>query len=157
MRKGRKQKINWVEHESPKFTLDNKSEIECGSWALHTITKVPYHQIMRLSNKEGHWPTRKMLGFLKAVGCEVIPITLGNTVEGHSVKNGKRQISSRNVVLLEQGCYEEESTWSVLHNNQISHSGETNAIGPLEFLNWPILQAYLITHKAWKNEDKKDD
>jgi hypothetical protein len=150
MRKGRKQKINWVEHEAPKFTIKPpETEIECGAWALHVITKAPYHQLLRLSRK-GHWPNKVMLGFLKACGCTVKPITLGNVVESQSVKSGKRRLTERNVILIEQGCFEEESTWAVLFDNKISHSGETGDIPPLEFVNWPILEAYLITHKEWK-------
>lgn len=152
MRKGRKQKVNWSERQAPKFNLATNNQIECGAWALHVITKAPYHMLVGLSNK-GHWPTKTMLDFLKKWGCDVKPITLGNIVEGNSVKTGKRLLTSQNVILIEQGAFEEESTWSVLFDNKISHSGETADLGPLEFVNWPILQAYSITHKRW-NYDK---
>lgn len=155
MRKGRKQKINWAQKEAPKFSIETKDETECGAWALHAITKVPLHLLMGMS-KKGHWPTRTMIGFLRRVGCEVTPITLGNVVESQSVKTGKKLLTCRNVILVEQGCFKEESTWSVLFDNKISHSGELNDIRPMEFVNWPILQAYLITHKAWSNDEKSE-
>ena len=153
MLKGRAKKVNWSTMTAPKFTIETADDTECGAWALHAITKVPYHKIVPLG-KNGHWPTRTMLKFLKMVGCEVTPITLGNVVHSQSVKTGKRLLSERNVILIEQGCFKEESTWAVLFNGKISHSGELEDIEPMEFINWPILQAYLVTHKAWKNEDR---
>ncbi|NJO48157.1 MAG: hypothetical protein HC840_00415 [Leptolyngbyaceae cyanobacterium RM2_2_4] len=150
MRKGKVQKIDWRQHDAPKFTLHTKPhEIECGAWALHVITKFPYHYILPLG-KDGHCSNKVMFNFLKAAGCEIIPITIGNMVESHSVKSGKRLLSSSHVILVNQGCYKEESTWAVLHDNKISHSGDLSDIGPLEFVNWPILEAFLITHKEWK-------
>lgn len=156
MRKGRKQKVDWREREAPKFTIQPPTEtIECGAWALHTITKVPYHLVVSLS-KGGHWSTKTMLNFLKKCGCDIKPITLGNIVEGSSVKGGKKLLSSQNVILIEQGCFEEESTWAVLFDNKISHSGDVSPISPMEFINWPILQAYSITHEKWIDKEAKE-
>lgn len=153
MRKGRVQKINWAQMEAPRFTIETKDDTECGAWALHAITKIPYHKIVPLG-KNGHWPTRTMLKFLRTVGCEVTPITLGNVVNSQSVKSGKKLLTNRNVILIEQGCFKEESTWAVLFGNKISHSGDLSDLTPLEFINWPILQAYLVTHEAWKYEEE---
>lgn len=155
MRKGRKQKINWSEHASPRFNIKTpEAEIECGAWALHVLTKAPYHMLLNLG-KNGHYPDKVMFGFLKHAGFKVTPITLGNVVESQSVKTGKSLLTTDHVILIEQGCFEEESTWAVLYGGKISHSGDLSDIGPMEFVNWPILQAFLITHERWKHVEAK--
>lgn len=153
MLKGRVKKINWSTMTAPNFKIETKENIECGGWALHAITKVPYYKILPLG-KSGHWSTKTMLNFLKRFGCEVTPITFGNVVESQSVKGGKHLLDESNVILIEQACFREENTWSVLFDGKISHSGEIDDIEPMEFINWPILQAYLVTHKKWKNKDR---
>lgn len=154
MRIGKPQKIDWKKYRTSKFHFpgDPDGSVECGAYALYALTKKPYKQILKLS-KKGHWPNSVMFGFLKKNGYEVIPVTIGNVVEGYSVEGyGKPKLNERNVLLIDQKCYEEENSWSVVYGNMSGHSGEVDALSALEFINWPIEAAYLIYHKSWSNK-----
>jgi hypothetical protein len=154
MKKGKPQKIKWkdyahifFQHPTPLHPDDGA---DCGAWALHAITKKPLKGIMKLS-KNGHWSNATMFKYLRKNGFEVIPVTMGNMVEAHSVNSGRKPMLGKyHVMLIEQHCYKEENTWAVLHNNEISHSGELLPLDPLEMINYPLAAAYLIHHKNWR-------
>lgn len=155
MRKGKRKKIDWKQYRTSKFHFpdDPDGNVECGAYALYAITKKPYESIVKMS-KDGHWPNSIMMGYLKKHGYEVIPVTIGNMVEAHSVESfsSKPRLNERNVLLIDQKCFEEENSWCVLYGNMIGHSGEVDALNPLEFINFPIEAAYLIYHKNWGNK-----
>ena len=150
MRIGKTQKIDWKQYDCRNFKfIPQVNYGECGGFALHILTKQPYEKIAKMSRK-GHWPNSVMFDYLRRYGCEIIPVTLGNTVNAHSVKKGKPKIGPRNVLLINQHVYKEESTWSVIYNNHWAHSGDVEMLDPMQFINWPIAEAYLIYNKDWK-------
>ena len=157
MKTGRKKRVKWHKMRASGFKFPEpvdwfKGE-SCGSLALYAITKISRRRLAKLF-KRGHCPTEKMIGFLKKKGYVVEQITLGNTVRAHSVKgDGKPKISSRSVILLDQACYMEEDTWSVLHEGLMWHSGELEEMKPVEFINNPINDAYLIWHPDWAKKE----
>jgi len=151
MKKGKVKKVDWNKYKAPKFWLPVKYEGGgCGAAALHALTKKPYKMIKKLS-KDEHWGTRTMLTFLKNNKLEIIPVTLGNVVECHSVSifGSKPKILHDNVLLLGQECFREEMTWSVIYGGRQFHSGVNDILDPLEFINYPIERAYLIWNKKW--------
>jgi hypothetical protein len=153
MRKGRQQKIDWKKYRTSQFHFpsDPPGSVQCGAYALYAITKKPYKEIEKL-RKDECWPTHVMLKYLKDNGYEVLPVTLGNMVEGHSVNDfSKPRITERNVVLIDQKCFREENSWCVLYGNMIAHSADVSALPPLEFLNWPIEAAYVVFHPKWRD------
>ena len=153
MKIGKVQKIDWNKYKTSKFHFpEDINNAECGAYALYAITKKPYNNVVKLS-KNGHWPTSVMLGFLKKNGYEVIPVTLGNLVECHSLNeySTKVKLTGRNVLLLDQRFYEGENSWAVIYGNMYGHSGDACPIDALEFINFPIEAAYLIYHKTWGN------
>jgi hypothetical protein len=152
MRKGRIEKINWRKFRTEKFEwpVDVEiSETECGAYALYALTKEPHDEIMKLS-RNGHWPTRLMLKFLRDRGFQVVPVTLNNVVESYRFEQNKPELNKFNVLLLDQHAYEDQSTWSVAYDNMLGHSGYPEPIDALQFVNYPIQAAYLIFHKDWK-------
>ena len=150
MRVGKPARINWRDYATPHFRFAPEvSSAECGAYALHTLTKQPLKKIMKMS-KKGHWSNSVMFSYLKKHGCKVIPVTLGNVVEAYSVSRGKPKLNTMNVLLINQHCYKEESTWSVIYNNYLAHSGDVGSLNPLEFVNFPIAEAYLIFNPKWK-------
>lgn len=150
MLQGKPKKIDWKQYRCRNFKfLPKVSYGECGGFALHILTGEPYEEIAPLG-RNGHWSNRTMFDFLKYHGCEVIPVTLGNMVFAHSVKTGKPKLGPMHVLLINQYVYKEEGTWSVIHNNQWAHSGDVEPLNALEFINWPIAEAYLIYNKEWK-------
>lgn len=160
MLKGRPQKIIWKDLCSPLFEIpeeDPDMEVQCGGYALHAITKIPYKDLKHLG-KDGHWSTRLMLSFLRKKNYKVIPITIGNTVDAHDYDGPiKPELSNMHVILLEQRSYRYSNTWSVLFNGIRYHSGEVLEVNGTTFLNYPIVAAYLIYHPKWSaNKNKKN-
>lgn len=153
MRQGRRQVVDWNKYKTWKFQMPRHESFsaECGAYALYAITKKPYEKILKLSDK-GCWPTSVMMAYLKKNGFEVIPVTIGNMVESHSVesRHSKPRLTGKNVLLIDQKCYEEENTWSVIYGNEYAHSGDVEDLHPLEFINYPIEAAYLVYHKSWR-------
>jgi hypothetical protein len=158
MKKGRPQKIDWEKYRVRGFKHPDPVSIplpSCGAFALHSITKIPLHKLEPLATKVESWPTHIVLGFLRSQGYEVIPITYGNTVAAHSVKEDKPMLRDYHVILTDQACYREESSWGVLYGGLYSHSGEIYPTPTLEFLNYPIQAAYLIWHPKWARLNRK--
>lgn len=157
MREGKKQKIHWSDYRVDNFKFADEGdgpEYQCGAYALHTLTKIPLKDIIKLQSKTipGHWPTRTMMRFLAKHGCSVMPITLGNMVWAHNYDNGKPEIGGSNVLLIDQHCYDDQGTWSVVYGGRRAHSGEVDPLNPLEFINYPILQAYLVFNPKWRSK-----
>lgn len=147
-------KIQWFNYQTHKFQFPVPMEnVECGAYALHALTKIPYEKIVKINKrKDGHWSTKIMLEFLNKHGYKVGEISAKNTIECHSVKNlCKPLLRDNNVILIDQKCYAEENSWIVLYKGFLMHSGEIDKINALEFLNYPIENAYLIWHKDWKD------
>jgi len=159
MLKGKPQRIYWGEYAAPKFKFASANEdaelCQCGAYALHTLTKIPLKKLLKYG-KNGHWGTRTMLRFLRERGYTVLPLTLGNVVEAHSVHafSDKPKVTFEHVLLLGQHCFREESTWSVVYNNYHAHSGDVEPLDRLEFVNYPIEEAYVIFHPSWAKKRK---
>jgi hypothetical protein len=152
MKQGRIQKINWREYQTNKFHFAPLlGAAECGAYALYSITKQKYSNIVKLGDK-GHWSNKVMFKYLNNLGYKVIPITINNVVESYSINTLSKRpnLNVRNVILLDQKCFREENTWSVMYGNMIAHSGEIEVVHPLEFINCPIEAAYLIWHNKWR-------
>jgi hypothetical protein len=164
VRKGKPNKIDWEKFKTSRFefppNIPPHISPECGAYALYALTgkqTEDYRKIFKkLARKDGHWSTKTMVGYLNSKGFVVIPITIGNVVESYSVKQlNKPWIESENVILLDQKCYREENTWSVIHGNMYAHSGDVDVLDPLEFLNYPIEAAYLVYHPKWNPRRKE--
>jgi len=157
MRDGKPQRVKWQEYLAGKFwfqaPIDAEPPVQCGAYALHTLTGVPISKINKL-RKDGHWPDRVMFSFLRKHGCQVIPLNLGNMCWAYNRKRDgwKEELTKRHVILLDQHCFEDESTWSVVYDGLRAHSGEIEEVNPLEFVNFPIQAAYLIFNPKWRRK-----
>lgn len=152
MLKGRAKKQNWWKFCTNKFFFGNEmSDAECGAYALYTLTKRPYKDIIKLSKKE-HWPDSTMFTYLRKHDYEIYPVTLGNIVECHKnlVDKNIHKITRKHVLLIEQKAIYCENTWSVLYFDTMAHSGTISPISTTEFLNYPPRAVYCIWHKKWK-------
>lgn len=151
MKIGKPKFVPWHKYKTSKFHFPSDiGKAQCGAYALHAITKKSYKDIEKLSKNEC-WPTVLMFKYLKQHGYEIHPITIGNMVEAHSVNDfTKSKITENHVILIDQKAYKEENTWAVLYGNMMGHSGETEALKPLEFFNYPMEAAYVIWHNKWK-------
>lgn len=153
MLKGRPQKIEWRNYQVRNFRFpvelpNTDHDWECGSMALYALTKIKFDKIMKLSNN-GHWSTKTMVDFLHKNKYTVIPVTIGNTVDAYE-SDSKSILDAHHVLLVGQKFFRYTNSWSVIHHNVQYHSGDFEILDPLNFINYPIEECYLIWHPSWK-------
>ncbi|PWU16680.1 MAG: hypothetical protein C5B49_10195 [Bdellovibrio sp.] len=153
MRVGRVQKINWKLFETHSFLLRESDEEYggCGGSALGALTGRPAREIRKLRRDE-HWPTHTMRMYLQKQRSIMLPVTINNIAGAYSLKDHLNipKITNKHVLLLCHSYCKEESTWVVVYNNFEFHNGDITQLRPLDFLNYPIEDAYVIWHPSWK-------
>ena len=97
---------------------------------------------------------RNMVGSLRHVGLEVIPLSVCSVTNRPSLMN---LVVEDHVLLISQMFRKNEGSWCVLHKGRIYHNrkDETEFFHPLEFINRPILSAYIIWKKEWALKQRK--
>lgn len=125
----------------------------CGATALSLITGIKSNIIFRSKKfKENEslfsWNDTFMRGFLRKQGFSIIPITLCEVSNFQTYIESP--IKNYHVILMSQLMKKNEASWSVIFNNYIFHNFEILPLKPLEFINNPILSAYVIYKDEWK-------
>lgn len=120
----------------------------CGSTALATICpNINPYDIRDYKNPKS-WKDKFMISFLKDRGYKILPITFCSVCnDPYYVDN---PITKNHVILISQLLMRNEATWSVIYKDFIFHNFSITKLTPLEFINNPILTAYLVTHDDWK-------
>lgn len=153
MRMGRVQKIDWHLFETHRFILGESSDQYggCGGSALGVLTGRSAKEIRKLRRND-HWPTQTMRMYLRKNGCILLPVTINNIAGAYSIRDHLRipKITAKHVLLLCHSYCKEESTWVVIHNNFEFHNGDVRPLKPLDFLNYPIEDAYVVWSPSWK-------
>ena len=145
-------KRNFVAYRSPFFVpYTGDSTYSCGLDAYRTLTwKDPPRYTSRLSTD------RQMVSALRKDGIKVIPLTVCRVTNREILSN---LILETHVVLISQMFKKNEGSWCVLYDGRIYHncSDETDSFRMLEFINRPILSAYILWRKKWavKPRNKK--
>lgn len=96
----------------------------------------------------------QMVGALKSSGITVIPLSVCSVTNRISLDN---LITEKHVVLISQMFKRNEGSWCVLYDGKIYHNceDETEFFHPLEFINRPILSAYLVWDRKWTRKSKR--
>lgn len=147
--------IDFSTYKSPKFkfNFDWKGlffSYGCGANAISSITGETLRDIAEANHFQKHYSDRFMVNYLKKSGHTVIPLTLCAMTQGHTdhilIKN---KISRYHVLLISQLFLENEASWIVAHKGKLVHNFDKHFLYPLEFINRPILTAYVVHHKKW--------
>lgn len=91
-----------------------------------------------------------MVEFLRAKGYKVVPVTQALVSNASSRNVTVNVIKKNHVLLMMQLYHKNEASWTVCHKGQLIHNFFVSRIYPFEFVNRPILAAYLIFHESWK-------
>lgn len=132
-------------------TYTNVINNGCGGNVLSMLTGInPVY--IKNSNKENphDWRDEFMLNFLRRRKFNVIPITRKEVTncDNFTIKEYDG-ITSKNVLLLSQHLTKKDATWSIIYKEYIFHNFDISRLSYLEFINNPILTAYVIFHKDW--------
>jgi hypothetical protein len=132
------------EYRSPFFKpADVRPSNSCGWDTFLLITgKYPIGKFGQLTTD------KKMVMALEKEGVTVIPLSICSVTNRYDLRN---LVSEEHVVLISQMFRKNEGSWCVLHNGEIYHNctKETDFFHMLEFINRPILTAYILWKKDW--------
>jgi len=113
----------------------------CGATALALLTGNHPWDIQDQNKRKAHYSDRFMIKYLNDHQFKTIPLSQkglnSNTVVTYPV-------SSDHVLLVSQLMAKREATWVIYHRNLSYHNFETGATDKLDFLNKPILTAYIV-------------
>lgn len=95
-----------------------------------------------------------MVDSLIEEGLDVIPLSVCSVTNRPNLGN---LVTEKHVLLISQMFRKNEGSWCVLHKGKIYHNrkDETEFFHSLEFINRPILSAYVIWKKEWAGKEKK--
>lgn len=117
-------------------------EAGCGGCALAMLTGLNPAKM----SKRGDWTPRFMLSTLKKHGFKIATLTNRNLT---NVLRVGWPISTLHVVLVRIKMIKHEASWAIIHNKILFHLFEVKPLSGYEFINHPIMDAYLIHHKSW--------
>lgn len=142
--------MNLAAYRSPFFKPYLDDSTHCCGWdAYRTLLGTdPPRKFGNLSTD------RQMVGSLRASGIEVIPLTVCAATNRYEVFN---LVLESHVLLISQMFRKNEGSWCVLHGGRIFHNceDETSSFHMLEFINRPILTAYILWMKKWEEKRRQ--
>ena len=103
----------------------------------------------------GYIPAEFMMTFLNIHGIHMYPLTIRDVcpnrrlIENHVTKN--------HVVLVALHVAAQEQTWAIIFQNKLWHGTEVQPLHPLEFINNPISESYLLFNPTWKIASSRID
>ncbi len=101
----------------------------------------------------GYVPAEFMMTFFMMHGIHMYPLTVRDVcpvrrlIENHVTHN--------HVVLVALHVAAQEQTWAIIFQNKLWHGTEVQPLHPLEFINNPIAESYLLFNPAWKTNSAR--
>jgi hypothetical protein len=97
-----------------------------------------------------HMSDARMVQYLKDNGYTVEPITICSMAELNNDFDGADwHIRKDHVLLISQQFLKGEASWIVVYGDELMHNFQRAKLHPLEFINRPILTAYVVYHPKW--------
>jgi hypothetical protein len=131
------------------FDIDKHPYSTCGSAVLSLLTgESPTKVEKSLPKGSDDWTDKPLINYLINRGYEVKKVTQCDVTEHPTVV--EYPIKNEHVLIVSKLVCRDEGTWTVVHNQFEYHNFEINMLKPLEYLNNPIMSAYVVFHKKWK-------
>lgn len=140
-------KIDFSKLEKPKVNLTffppyYCTLTGCGPCAAALLTGVNPEKIHLLNKKRHHFPERLMVSFLKKNGHKIQKLNLTNLTNSMYVENS---INSYHLLLTLQMYTKNQASYAVIHQMKyIIHNFEISKLDNFEFVNRPLLAAFLV-------------
>jgi hypothetical protein len=128
--------------------LGHSSGAGCGANAISTLTGTDPYAI-RPKNRKGHFSDKFMLTYLRNCKFVVTPVTMCDVSHSLGYFGLENTIKPDHVILLSALLHKNEASWLVMHKGNIVHNFGLKNVGPLDFINRPILSAYAVFHQKW--------
>lgn len=121
----------------------------CGTAVLSTITgESPIKVEKHLPRGQRHWTDTALTNYLKQKGYIVKKVTKCDVTGDPTFV--QYPITDQHVVITTKLVCKNEGTWTLTYNGAEYHNFEVYKMNPLEYLNNPIMSAYVVYHRKWK-------
>lgn len=125
----------------------------CGANALALITGVHPEKIHNTNKEnESDWRDSFMLAFLRHRKYNVIPLTMCSASQKAAFADS---IDEKHVMLTSQLIDKKLASWQVIFDNYVFHNFGISGLKSREFINNPIMTAYIVFHHHWRIKKKK--
>lgn len=119
----------------------------CGANCLSTLTGEEPGAIASRNKYNPHYSDKFMVSYLKKRDFKVVPLTVcGLTGSSDLINN----VKSNHVILISSMFKKFEASWSILYDGYMIHNQDIVAPSVLEFINRPILTAYVVFREDWR-------
>lgn len=138
--------INFSDYKVTKFNpylFDRSWSYGCGRTALSTLTGVAPYKFVEQKNYTDKYMIRELVDR----NFVVLPITNADVTQ--TPQFIVSHIKESHVILASQLAIKGEGTWSAYYGGYSFHNFAVEELKPLEFLNRPLLSAYVIFHSKW--------
>ena len=141
-----------VEWFAPTIFKKDMYACGCGRTALATIIGLNPELVPDGVGKHRHFSDKFMVGYLRRAGYKVIPCTQCDMTQRADVI--MNEITDDHVVLISQLMVKNEASWSVTYGGLAYHNFYITRLHGLDFLNKPLLSAYVVFHPKWRITDR---
>ena len=101
----------------------------------------------------GYIPSEFMMTFFSLHGIHMFPLSVRDVCPNKRLI--ENPITKNHVVLVALHVAANEQTWAVIFQNKLWHGTDVQPLDPLEFINNPISEAYLLYNPSWKVSSKR--
>jgi hypothetical protein len=147
-------KVDFVKLEVTKFTPHLYDGListfyGCGANLLSLITGVDPSIICKLNKSKNHWPDAFIVDFLESRGYKLIPVTKA-VVTNRDFLTLDEPIRPNHILITTQMFLKGEASWCCYYQNYCYHNFIISRLKPFDFVNMPILKAWVLWHKKYK-------
>ena len=125
------------------FKTSAFSSNSCGQNALAIVTGLKPSSFP----KKEHYSDNLMVSILRKLGYTIIPLTVAMLTNNEDFLVNR--IKKHHVLLVSQMMLKNEGSWCVTYGGVLFHNFEIDSVQPLEFINRPIMSAYIVFHTKW--------
>lgn len=135
----------------PKLTLWSKdySLYTCGATAAATLTgHNPYSIFKNVNKQRASFSVKLMCDYLRSQKFDVIPLTVADVTNSLFVEN---KIDINHLLLVRQMYRKNDASWVIIVGLEyILHNFEIQKLKADEFIQRPLLDAFLLFKKSWR-------
>lgn len=148
-----RRKINFAEFEVKRFPLvlydaDIYGLSSCGYCLLGLITGHDPYKIKKLNKQRNSCEDKFIINYLKKNNFKIAALTqcnMSNTLSNLI----DEKIKPYHVLITSQLLKRNECSWFCHYFGYNFHNFTINKTRILDFVNYPLISAYLIKHKSW--------
>lgn len=131
----------------PHLYCEAYGRLGCGATLLSLLTgENPLYIKNNNEYNPNEWTDKFLINYLRRRKFRVVQLASLEVTNFDSYEN---PIKLDHVIIVSQIFNRKDSSWSCIYNGRIYHNFVISNFDNYEFLNRPILTAYLVWHKDW--------